>query len=245
MKRIPLILLVLMAVVAAWQLRSAAPAPVEDQFVVYRTDARRENIRLYWRDEKQMPLRSIQRLKQWLHQRGEQLQFAMNGGMYVQGNSPKGLFIRDGKTLVPLDTARRGAGNFYLQPNGVFYLTNNQVPAVCTTARFPAARNVRYATQSGPMLLIDGHINPVFKAGSANLNVRNGVGILPDNRVVFVLSKQPVSFYDFARYFQRLGCHNALYLDGLVSRAYVPTQNWRQTDGDFGVMIGITSPGNP
>jgi uncharacterized protein YigE (DUF2233 family) len=29
-----------------------------------------------------------------------------------------------------------------------------------------------------------------------------------------------------------------LYLDGFVSRMYLPAENWLQTDGDFGVMIG-------
>ncbi|HXB14083.1 MAG TPA: phosphodiester glycosidase family protein, partial [Bacteroidia bacterium] len=77
-------------------------------------------------------------------------------------------------------------------------------------------------------------------SGSKNLNIRNGVGILPDGKVVFAMSKSEINFYDFAEYFKNLGCRNALYLDGFVSRAYLPEQNWIQTDGDFGVLIGIT-----
>ena len=63
-------------------------------------------------------------------------------------------------------------------------------------------------------------------------------GLLPDGKVIFALSKSPINFYDFAKYFQNLGCKNALYLDGAVSRTYLPSKNWVQTDGNFGVMIG-------
>ena len=89
------------------------------------------------------------------------------------------------------------------------------------------------------MLLVDGEIHPAFHKSSANLNIRNGVGVLPNNKVVFAMSKEPISFYEFANYFKSLGCRNALYLDGLVSRTYLPEKNWVQTDGDFGVIIGI------
>jgi uncharacterized protein YigE (DUF2233 family) len=75
--------------------------------------------------------------------------------------------------------------------------------------------------------------------GSTNLNIRNGVGILPNNNIVFAMSKKEINFYDFAAYFQKLGCKNALYLDGFVSRTYLPEKHWLQEDGNFGVMIGV------
>jgi uncharacterized protein YigE (DUF2233 family) len=108
------------------------------------------------------------------------------------------------------------------------------------TGQFLKKEMIKYATQSGPMLIIDGQIHPAFKAGSTNVNIRNGVGILPDGRVIFAMSKTAVNFYDFANYFKSLDCKNALYLDGVVSRTYLPERNWIQTDGDFGVIIGIT-----
>jgi uncharacterized protein YigE (DUF2233 family) len=89
------------------------------------------------------------------------------------------------------------------------------------------------------MLVIDGAIHPAFVAGSANLNIRNGVGVLPNNELVFAMSKKEINFYDFAQYFKDLGCKNALYLDGFVSRTYLPEKNWKQEDGDFGVIIGV------
>ena len=90
------------------------------------------------------------------------------------------------------------------------------------------------------MLVIDGAIPAIFKQGSANLNIRNGVGILPDGRVILAMSKSAINFYDFANYFRSIGCKNALYLDGFISRTYLPEKNWVQTDGDFGVIIGVT-----
>ena len=90
------------------------------------------------------------------------------------------------------------------------------------------------------MLLIDGEINTAFKQGSTNLNIRNGVGILPDGKVLFAISNTGVNFYDFAEYFKKAGCKNALYLDGFVSRLYLPSKKVTQTDGNFGVMIGVT-----
>ena len=75
---------------------------------------------------------------------------------------------------------------------------------------------IKYATQSGPMLIIDGQIHPAFKQGTANLNIRNGVGILPNNKLLFVMSKKEMNLYDFANYFKNSGCINALYLDGFV-----------------------------
>jgi uncharacterized protein YigE (DUF2233 family) len=90
------------------------------------------------------------------------------------------------------------------------------------------------------MLVIDGQIHPSFTSGSKNVNVRNGVGILPNKQVLFAMSKTEINFYDFASYFKKMGCRNALYLDGFVSRTYLPEQNWMQMDGDFAVIISVT-----
>lgn len=163
----------------------------------------------------------------------------MNGGMFEKNNFPKGLYIENLKILNKIDTLS-GEGNFYLNPNGVFYLTKNTEAELTETKKFKYNSNIKYATQSGPMLLINDEINPIFKKDSKNLNIRNGVGVLENGNVVFVMSKNEVDFYNFASIFKQLGCKKALYLDGFVSRAYYPEGNWIQKDGDFGVMIGIT-----
>lgn len=215
----------------------------DEQFVSYIVDTKKQDIKFYWKNEKQENFKSIQNLKNWLNGNHRKLVFAMNAGMYKQDNSPQGLFIENRQQITPLDTTS-GNGNFYLKPNGVFYITVGHLPIICTTTNFNDNGNVLYATQSGPMLVIDGQIHSAFKEGSTNVNIRNGVGILPDNKIIFVMSKKEINFYDFANYFKKMGCKTALYLDGLVSRTYLPEQNWIQIDGNFGVIVGVTTEQN-
>ncbi|MEO6348377.1 MAG: phosphodiester glycosidase family protein, partial [Aquaticitalea sp.] len=163
--------------------------------------------------------------------------FAVNGGMFNKNHAPQGLYIENTVRLSELDTLCTGYGNFYLQPNGVFYLTNDGKPIICTTENFHNNSNIRYATQSGPMLVIDSQIHPKFKTDSENMHIRNGVGILPNGDLLFVMSKKIINFYDFASYFKENGCENALYLDGYVSRTYLPEKKWIQNGSGFGVII--------
>jgi uncharacterized protein YigE (DUF2233 family) len=88
------------------------------------------------------------------------------------------------------------------------------------------------------MLLIDGEYHPALKKGSTNMHIRNGVGILPNGNVLFAISKQKVNFYDFATLFKQMGCKNALYLDGFVSKCYLPANGANDLGGAFGVIIG-------
>lgn len=216
-------------------------APTDSGYVGYEVDLQRQNLQLYWKDDANQPLRSLERLTAWLSGQGHQVVFAMNAGMFRPDYAPQGLFIEAGRVITPLDTTA-GAGNFYLKPNGVFYMTVDQHAVVCPTTSFRYSSRIRYATQSGPMLVVQGQIHPAFTPGSANRQIRNGVGILPDGRVLLAMSKQKVSLYEFADYFRRHGCRNALYLDGFVSRTYAPAQHWVQTDGNFGVMLAVSEP---
>lgn len=211
----------------------------EVALISYIVDAQRQDIRMYFKDDQEKPFKSIATLKNWLQSKDLSLRFAMNGGMYQKDGSPQGLFVEGGKMVSPLDTGN-GDGNFYLKPNGVFYITTKNKAVITPTPDFLDGMEIKYATQSGPMLVINGTLHPAFTKSSRNLNIRNGVGILPHNKVVFAMSKSEISFYDFALYFQRLGCTNALYLDGLVSRTYLPEKGWVQTDGTFGVIIGVS-----
>ena len=210
-----------------------------DLFVSYQVDVSKADLRLYWKNDRDQQFHSIANLKSWVESKNKKLVFAMNGGMYMEDRAPLGLYIENTKQLRHLNTAK-GSGNFYLQPNGVFYITNDNKAGICKTQDFENKGKIKYATQSGPLLVVDGAINTVFTKGSVNTNIRNGVGILPSGEVIFAMSKSNVNFYDFAQYFQHLGCKYALYLDGFVSRTYLPEKNWTQTDGDFGVIIGVT-----
>ncbi len=210
----------------------------EDQILAYTVDPKTKDLQFYWKNENGETLKSIQNLKNYVDQKNLILTFAMNVGMFNNDFSPKGLFIQNKKIMVALDTAN-GNGNFYLKPNGVFYITTDNIPIVCKATDFVDNGKIKFATQSGPMLIIDGQIHSAFKAGSTNLNIRNGVGILPNNKVLFAMSKTAINFYDFAKFFKNLGCKNALFLDGFVSRTYLPEKKWMQTDGNFGVIMGV------
>lgn len=210
-----------------------------EDFVSYSVNPKKETIAFYWKNENHSNFGSIENLNKWLSKNKKELLFATNGGMYKKDQSPQGLFIQNGVTKSPIDTTT-ASGNFYLKPNGIFYLTSNKEAFISKTDEFINTKNVEFATQSGPMLVIDGKIHSAFNKNSTNLNIRNGAGVLPNNNIIFAMSKKEINFYEFAEYFKSKGCKNALYLDGFVSRTYCPKENWKQTDGNFGVIIGIT-----
>lgn len=213
----------------------------DNRLVSYVADLQKQQVKLYWKDDKGEILKSIGNLKNYVAGQQQELVFAMNAGMFQWDHTPQGLFVQNYKPIHAMDTTS-GRGNFYLKPNGIFAITRDNQGLVQTTETFIVSSKVKYATQSGPMLVIDGKLHPAFRQGSENLNIRNGVGVLPDGKILFAISREPVNFYDFASFFQKAGCKNALYLDGAVSRAYIPEKQWLQTDGDFGVMIGIAKP---
>ncbi|RAV98974.1 hypothetical protein DQQ10_21875 [Pseudochryseolinea flava] len=217
---------------------SAQTSP--DKIIAYTVDPSLDSVAFYWNDDHGVHLKSLGRLKTFVESKDRRLLFAMNAGMYMEDNSPLGLFIQDGVQRRKLNE-KGGHGNFYLKPNGIFYINGQGQASVSETSNFKSTSDIKFATQSGPMLVIDGDIHPAFIQGSANLNIRNGVGILPDGKVIFAISTVAINFYDFAMFFKTRGCLNALYLDGFVSRAYFDDRDWKQLDGNFGVMIGVTS----
>ena len=233
--------LLALIVFVALGLFSRGQCPISnDSLLIHCINPKKQHIKFYWKDDTNQPFRNFGNLNNWLSKKGQKLVFAMNGGMYKTDNSPLGLYIDSGKTITSINKAS-ASGNFYLKPNGVFYITKENNAVVTTTEKFKQSSSIKYATQSGPMLVIDGKIHPEFKQGSSNLNIRNGVGVLPNGQVIFVMSKQPINLFDFANFFLKAGCKNALYLDGFVSRTYLPAQNWVQTSGNFGVIIAEIS----
>lgn len=209
----------------------------EDNLVVSKiVDLQKDEIRFYWKDKEGNILGNFENLTSFTKKNNKKLIFAMNGGMYTKDLSPKGLYVENKIEKQKIDTTS-GTGNFYLKPNGVFYISK-QIAGIVKTNEF-RNKDVDFATQSGPMLVIDGIIHPDFQESSKNLNIRNGVGVLPNGKVVLAISKEKINFYNFANYFKKLGCKNALYLDGFVSRIYYPEKKIKQLDSKFGVMIGV------
>lgn len=211
-----------------------------DRITGFIVDSKEHEMRLYWKDTQGDKIMTFDGLKHLVEENGKELLYAMNGGMFKGDFSPVGLYIENGKQLTEIDTSK-GNGNFYLLPNGVFYLTKSGEGGVIKTGHWTGNADVAYATQSGPMLVIDGEIHPAFNEGSNNVHIRNGVGILPDGQVLMAISKERINLYDFATFFKEKGCQNALYLDGFVSRVYSPMQGLKQKDGRFGVMIGVVN----
>ncbi len=185
---------------------------------------------------------SFRKLDEALAAEGKALGFAMNAGMYHRDLAPVGLYVEDGVEVSAIVTSD-GPGNFGLLPNGVFCI--GETFRVIESRTFKRDRPAcRYATQSGPMLVIDGQLHPKLLPGSDSTYIRNGVGVSEDGkRAVFAISNDAVNFHSFARLFRdELGLFEALYFDGNISRLYAP--QLERHDGGFpmGPMVGTVVP---
>jgi uncharacterized protein YigE (DUF2233 family) len=194
-----------------------------DDFVVCSFDTRASALRLVSADADGAYLRSLRALRDVLGEDAERVRFAMNAGMFNDEGAPIGLYVQDGARLHPIRTTE-GPGNFHLKPNGVFSLGADGVVRVETSEAFIArAEEPRWATQSGPMLVIDGALHPRIQHDGVSRLIRNGVGVRDVRTAYFVISEDAVSFGKFARFFRdELGCPNALFLDGTVSSLWAP-----------------------
>jgi len=188
-------------------------------YTVCSFDPSKDNLRIFWRDQGK-PYRTFSALAEDLKGKGQSLRFAMNGGMYQEDLRPVGLYVENGRELIPANTATRTGvpsqiPNFYKKPNGVFYIGDGEA-GILETGKFLAQKpKANFATQSGPMLVIDGAIHPAFIMNSTDRKPRDGVGVSSPTEVHFVITTGSVSFYEFASFFRdALGCRNALFLDG-------------------------------
>ncbi len=206
------------------------------------------NIGQFWKDDNGDYFGSIQNVKEYLINKGHEVMMITNSGIYKENREPLGLYIEKGEERIPLNIATNkdegiNPGNFYLKPNGVFVITNNNKANILTTEAYADIHGFmdpKLALQSGPMLLINGEIHPDFTEGSQNKNIRSGIGIINENIIAFAISNEPASFYDFAMFFkEELECSSALYLDGVISKTYIPSLNRDETNGDFAGLIAV------
>jgi len=203
-------------------------------------DVHKDHIELFDRDDGGSPFKHFDSLNAWLVARGKRLVFAMNAGMYTEDFSPLGLFVSHSQQLVPLNISD-GQGNFYLKPNGVFVLTEAGASVVETNKYGAIHGPVILATQSGPLLVYKGKINPAFNPKSQSRLMRNGVGVGSPGVAVFAISEDPINFYEFAILFRDvLHCPNALFLDGTVSSLYSSALNRNDSRMDLGPIIAVT-----
>ncbi|OAS20076.1 phosphodiester glycosidase family protein [Methylobacterium platani] len=205
-------------------------------YAVCTVDLRRARVKLFWRGPDGLPYGSLSRLA---GQQGEKLAFAMNAGMYDTGLGPVGLYVEDGHELKAANTAN-GPGNFHMKPNGVFYVAGDRAGVLETGRYLKAHPRAEFATQSGPMLVINNRIHPRISEDGPSQKIRNGVGVRPDGHTaVFAISEAPVSFGAFARLFRdALGCPNALFLDGSVSSLYAPSLGRQDLSRPLGPLVG-------
>ena len=208
------------------------------EYRIVTLDLSRETLELHWLDADGHAYGSIETLRRAGEAGGRALAFATNAGIYDRENRPLGLTIADGKTLRPLNTTRGRSGNFAIQPNGVFYVDREGRAGVVTTDAWRVRGvDARLATQSGPMLVVDGEINASFAEESESRKWRSGVCVPAKGRVAFAVSETPVTFHAFASVFRdALGCRDALYLDGTLSRI------WTAADGYSGAPAVMVKP---
>lgn len=177
---------------------------------------------------------SFERLSDITRADGQTLTFAMNGAMYHEDRAPVGLYIEDGEQISPI-ALRAGPGNFGLLPNGVFCLKDGTARIFESRAFDATGQDCDYAMQSGPLMVQGGQLHPDFTEGSRWRLIRNGFGVTPAGQVIAAIADAPINFHQFARLFRDvLGAPDALYVDGNVSRVYIPAQD-RQ---DFGFPMG-------
>ena len=240
---LPLLLITLSGLVFGTQSAPAAPAPCEaltyedNAYTVCMVDLRRQAVRLFWKATNGMPYRYLSALP-----RGSQagsLLFATNAGMFDPDGRPVGLYVENGRELVRANT-KPGRGNFHLQPNGVFYVAGQSAGVLETAAFLKLRPRADFATQSGPMLVINGRLHPRFAFDGASRKSRDGIGVVGPGTLAVAISDGEVSFGEFARLFaDRLGCRNALFLDGgTVPSLYIPGDR----SGNLlpmGPMIGV------
>ncbi len=209
-------------------------------YAVCSFDPAASDIRIFHRGRDGRPYAGFEPLLQDLRQEGGYLEFAMNGGMYERDLTSVGLLVTDGIERKAIDRGHSW-GNFYLKPNGVFFLKGDQAGVLETEAYIDAAIEPDFATQSGPMLVIDGELHPAFLPHSDSLQIRNGVGVDQQGMAVFVISLEPVRFHDFATLFRdQLSCANALFLDGSISSLFAPALARYDNTHPMGPIIAVT-----
>jgi len=216
-----------------------AVASQGETYTVCAVDLARERVRLFWLGPDGLPYSSLSSLAR---SQGARLSFAMNAGMYDTGQAPVGLYVEEGRELKGVSTAN-GPGNFHLKPNGVFYVKGDRAGVMETGRYLRAKLKPDFATQSGPMLIVDGHVHPKISQDGPSQKIRNGVGVRDGGRTaLFAISERPVSFGAFARLFKDdLGCANALFLDGSVSSLYAPGLGRSDLSRPLGPMVGAVA----
>lgn len=228
-----------------------APQTFEDTvYTVCTFDAASDDVRVFWKNAAGAPFNTFDALAGELKGQGLALAFAMNGGMYGDDFAPTGLLVVDGKELHAVNTKTvtgepQDIPNFYKQPNGVFFVAKEGAGVLATEAYIKRKPVARFATQSGPMLVIGGELHPAFIENSPDRKKRDGVGVCIDGKTRFAITEGPVNFHGFARFFRDgLKCPDALFLDGGSAPGLFAPELGRDDPpghGGYGPIIGVVT----
>lgn len=214
-------------------------------YTVCDTTPTTDALRLFLNDADGEPFGYFSAVNEMLEAEGETLSFAMNAGMYHDNRAPVGHYVENGTEMMRV-IPNAGPGNFGLLPNGVFCIREDRADVIETLRFVKDAPACRFASQSGPMLVIDGEVHPRFLPDGTSRYVRNGVGTTADgSRAVFVISNGLVNFHAFASFFRdHLKLPQALFFDGNVSRLYAPDIGRRDLGRRLGPIVGVVVPAN-
>lgn len=127
---------------------------------------------------------------------------AINGGFFDHNYQPLGLRISTAKQTSPIKS---------ISWWGIFYIKNGK--AHISPATFRPNKQVEFAIQSGPRLLINRYIPPL-KPGRAE---RSALGITREGQVIILITDNlPLSTTELAQFMRNtpLNCQHALNLDG-------------------------------
>lgn len=217
-----------------------------DSFIVARADMRRVRLRMLSRGG---GVRSYADAEAVLRRRGERMLLATNGGLF--DGAPIGLHYEDGRAVrgLSLDTAPppgQKPGNFYYLPNAVLYQDRAGNVAIRDSRRMRGRLGqVRDGTQSGPALVLRGVVHPVARPPNRGVAHQNRVAacVLGPRELAIVFVRQPSTFPRLARFLVgRLGCRDAVFLDGTVPGLYVPGQGIDVAPSSFAGILALAVP---
>jgi uncharacterized protein YigE (DUF2233 family) len=244
---ITIVFATLLAACGGCRRHSATPPPIHEvtaaghRYATVDILLKEFDLHLYWKKPDGSRIGTFKNLDAVVSASGNRLLFATNAGIFDPNSTPLGLFVADRKTLAPLNL-NSGSGIFFMQPNGIFLVDADGAAIIESSAYSKRTTLPQLATQSGTLLVINGQINPQFSSDSTSRKIRSGVGVIATDHIVFALSRDQVTFAEFAALFRdELHCQNALYLDGEISRFYPDPAGGSAQEQNFAGMFAVTA----